>query len=149
MLAVPFFLMLLGHFVYESKLFGNSLSRRKDALILIVVPGLGITIDTMYGINGVYNFPNAGMQPVSSGAPLWLWANWIAFSLTLTRSLSWLSKRRHLFVLLCSIVGPISYFSGKSLGVIDFRNELIMLVVLEWFVVGAIISAILSIKSKA
>ncbi len=87
---------------------------------------LGLALDTALRSSGWIGFPAAtdpGGDPAlgTAGvslqvAPLWIVTLWVAFGSLLNSSLTWLSGRPLLTVLLSAIGGPFSFWSGTRIG---------------------------------
>lgn len=75
---------------------------------------LGLCVDTLLQAGGIITFRGISVGPLS---PIWLWALWALFGLTIDASMSFL-QRRHwmLSALLGGIFGPLSYLAGAKLG---------------------------------
>lgn len=101
-------LFVIGHFVWP-------LHRPRFLRQLVLIAGLGATVDVLYASAGMLRFPS-----VEQGISLNLLAVWIAFASTISLSFLWLRGRMGLAVLLGGIFGPFSYFGGSKLGAVSF-----------------------------
>jgi hypothetical protein len=91
-----------------------ALSERRalDLRLLALALVLGLTIDgTLSGL-GWLRYAGAAPALPPGGAPLWILALWTSFSLTLPRSLAWLSGHPLWAALFGAIGGPIAYWSA-------------------------------------
>ena len=79
-----------------------------------LIGGIGISVDSVLSICGVFNFNNDALLP------FWMCALWIAFSTTLTRSLSFLSYRPILAIILGALIVPLNYGVGERVGAVEF-----------------------------
>jgi hypothetical protein len=86
--------------------------RALDLRLLIVAFVLGLVIDGTLSKLGWIRYSPAAPALPSGGAPLWILALWVAFSLTLTRSLAWLSGHPIWAAVLGAIGGPLAYWSA-------------------------------------
>ena len=86
--------------------------RALDVRLLILAFVFGLSIDdTLSALGWIrYSGPAPALPP--GGAPLWILALWTSFSLTLTRSLAWLSGHPQWAALFGAIGGPIAYWSA-------------------------------------
>ena len=79
-----------------------------------LIGGIGISVDSVLSICGVFNFNNDALLP------FWMCTLWIAFSTTLTRSLSFLSYRPILAIILGALIVPLNYGVGERVGAVEF-----------------------------
>ena len=111
-LLLPLSLLLLVAHVW---LAGD---RRSEVRQLLLVGGMGIAVDVLLGVAGVYIFAGGVL------VPLWLCCLWLGFAAVLGRSLAWLAARP----LVCSVAGaiafPLNYWAGQRLGAVDFAYSL-------------------------
>jgi hypothetical protein len=106
--------------------------------ILLILSLIGMTFDSIYHYLGVYQFaPDTLVLPLLN-IPLWLSILWLAFCLTLPISLAWMLRKPYLFVLGCSVLGPVSYIAGRRFGVLDFSDSNAWFLILEWSVFSLI-----------
>jgi hypothetical protein len=86
--------------------------RALDVRLLILAFVLGLSIDgTLSAFGWIrYAAPAPALPP--GGAPLWILALWTSFSLTLTRSLGWLSGHPLWAAVFGAVGGPIAYWSA-------------------------------------
>ncbi len=79
-----------------------------------LVGGTGVSVDAILSVYGVFNFGDNVLLPV------WMFALWIAFSTTITRSLSFLSSRPMLAIILGALIVPLNYGVGERVGAVEF-----------------------------
>ncbi len=91
-----------------------ALSKRRslDVRLLLLAFVLGFSIDGALSALGWVRYAGAEPALPPGGAPLWILALWTAFSLTLTRSLAWLSGRPLWAAMFGAIGGPIAYWGA-------------------------------------
>ncbi len=105
----------------------------RPVLLLSLV---GILIDSAYlGVN-IYTVTETSALVPFLGLPVWLACLWIGFCACLPVSLAWLLKEKYWFVLLTTVMGPISYIAGRRLGAIDFTNSSLLWIVAEWLLIA-------------
>jgi hypothetical protein len=92
-----------------------STRRLLDLRLMAVALVLGLVIEGGLALSGWVQYAPALVTIPPGGAPLWILALWMAFSLTMTRSLGWLRGRPVLGMLLGAIGGPLAYL-GASRG---------------------------------
>ena len=107
-------------------------------LLLLALSLMGMCFDSIYLFLGVFRFEdNTAVLPYLD-LPLWLAVLWLAFCLTLPISLVWILRKPYLFVLVCSILGPVSYLAGRHMGVLEFSDANLWFLILEWCVFSII-----------
>lgn len=106
--------------------------------LLLALSLIGMCFDSIYHFLGVYQFEsNTAVIPFLN-LPLWLAVLWLAFCMTLPISLVWMLRKPYLFVIGCSILGPLSYLAGRRLGVLEFSDSNLWFLILEWCVFSII-----------
>jgi len=90
----------------------------REARIVLTVALLGSVVDMVQVKLGVFSFA----QDVWL-YPLWMTSIWMMFATTLSASMSWLSGRYLLAVVLGAVCGPLSYGAGARLGAIEFASN--------------------------
>lgn len=103
-----------------------------SVLPLLVLAVIGVIFDSLLNYMGVYQFPTSYLGLPFLGLPVWLACLWLGFCLTLPLSLAWLIKKPLLFVLGCSILGPVSYLAGRRLDALSFSDANIWFLVIQW-----------------
>lgn len=91
------------------------LHRQRFVRQVMIIAGLGATIDVLYAAAGLLRFPS-----VEQGISINLLALWICFAAAIPLSFLWLRGRMGLAVLLGGIFGPLSYLGGSKLGAVSF-----------------------------
>ena len=92
----------------------------------------GFSMDVFFNYLGLYRFDVSREVVPNTAMPIYLLVMWIGFAASLYVSVHWLMAKKVLFVLLCSVMGPLSYVAGRELGIIDFANEHIVFMVVGW-----------------
>jgi hypothetical protein len=87
-------------------------SRALELRLIAAAPLFGATIDGVAATGGLIHYSAAAPALPPGGAPLWILALWMAFALTLTRSLAWLRGRPRIGMLLGGVGAPLSYLSA-------------------------------------
>lgn len=90
----------------------------REAVLLLIVGILGTLIDSLQQRWGVLLFKGGGRNDWL--CPLWISALWVIFGITLNASLKWLQGRYFLAAFFGILGGPLSYWAGVRLGVIQF-----------------------------
>ena len=86
------------------------------AMVLFVVL-LGVILDSALMQIGIFQF---SANQTEFFIPIWLWAIWLSFSLTIYHSLSPLARSSVAQILIGALVVPIAYFIGRKLDAVDF-----------------------------
>ena len=103
--------LLLLHFILTKKW-------SEEIRHACIIGGIGICIDATLSFFGVFHFDNNVL------IPFWMCGLWIAFSTTLTRSLSFLNARPISAMILGAIVVPLNYGVGERVGAVEFGLEI-------------------------
>ncbi len=91
---------------------------RNEVRQLLVVGGLGMSVDAVLSYVGVFQFGGGAL------VPLWLCCLWLGFAAALGRSLAWLSRWGILASLVGAIAFPLNYWAGMRLGGVEFGYPL-------------------------
>jgi hypothetical protein len=96
-----------------------------------VALGLGILMDAgLYWLD-IYDFSGSS-RIFYLNIPIWLLTMWLAFATTLFSSLYWALSKPMIFIALCASLGPISYLAGREIGIIQFENTHLVLMIFSW-----------------
>ncbi|MFT5591747.1 MAG: hypothetical protein ACI8SR_000102 [Oceanicoccus sp.] len=112
-----------------------------DSVFYLLVLLFGVIADSLLMHLGVYQF-GLGLDAWSNQAliPVWLICLWLAFALTLKRSLNWLFSYPWLMLILLAVLGPLSYYAGSQLNPLRFQIKGDMLfLILQWVVMSGVI----------
>ncbi|WP_086933864.1 DUF2878 domain-containing protein [Agarilytica rhodophyticola] len=94
-------------------------SKNTDAKVVFMLAGIGITVDILLTLFGVFVFNE-------SFFPLWLVILWVAFCLTLNHCFSWLPRVPVFWqAILGAIGGASSYLAGYFLEAVDFTYSIL------------------------
>ncbi|WP_286269402.1 DUF2878 domain-containing protein [Thalassotalea hakodatensis] len=106
--AIILALLWLGAFAWNKKL------TRHEFYLAAVITFLGISIDNILTVLGIFRFPN------ETFIPYWLIVLWACFSCLLLRAPQQLKTTRWLQVTLPMFFAPLSYFVGFQLSAVKF-----------------------------
>lgn len=109
----------------------NHFNIAKDWMVLPIA-FVGLISDWLMYQMGFYQFQGQGF-------PMWLLLLWLAFPLTLTRSLSSLINRQWLWLSLCIVFGPLAYMGGQLYGRIELGGFSFMAMAIQWLFMGSFI----------
>lgn len=116
----------------------SSVAYPKKTIIAIAVI-VGITMDACLSHLGIYDFPQDRKALPFIDLPYWLVIMWVGFSMTLIGSTLWLLNRSISFVIFSGIFGPLSYWMGMNLGIIEFQLQWLPLLVTLWCAWGCMV----------
>ena len=91
--------------------------RLKEITMMMFCTVIGVTIDSVLAVSGVYLFDP---QPTGLPIPWWLLGIWLAFSATLRHGLRFFIARPPLALLSAAIGAPFAYLSAARLGAVEF-----------------------------
>ncbi|UZE97773.1 DUF2878 domain-containing protein [Alkalimarinus alittae] len=128
--VMPLLLMILHNYLISPR-------KLNELKTVAVIAFSGITIDTLFKVSGIHSFGDVLLLTERS-VPIWLCVLWVGFALTVNHSLNWLVKKTPLFIVGCAIAGPMSYSAGRANGVIDFSNQSLALISIEWIAIALI-----------
>ncbi len=98
---------------------------RADLRTLAIALPLGFTLDSLFAASGWLVYAQPMPWPMAWAAPLWIWALWTAFAMTLNHSLSFLGERLGLCALLGVVGGPLAYLTAAgAFEAVDFARPL-------------------------
>ena len=98
---------------------------RADLRTLAIALPLGFALDSLFSASGWLVYAQPMPWPLSWAAPLWIWALWTAFAMTLNHSMSFLGQRLGLCALLGVVGGPLAYLSAAgAFDAVDFGRPL-------------------------
>lgn len=112
--------------------FANSRCAMADARLLLAALLLGPLIDTALV---QWQWVDYHGRAVPGWPPLWIYALWANFALTLNHSLRWLQGRYGLAALLGALFAPVAYYNGAQLGAASIAApawRALLLVGLAW-----------------
>ena len=97
----------------------NSDNKNKTIQIVLSISILGYLFDTILVFFEIYNFQTSLYIGV---LPIWMIVLWPSFAILFDEILMFLSKYKIISVILSSILGPLTYFAGSPLGLININN---------------------------
>ena len=111
--------------------FINSDNKKKTIQTVLLISILGYVFDTILVFFEIYNFKTSLYIGV---LPIWMIVLWPSFAILFDEILIFLSKYKIIAVILSSILGPLTYFAGSPLGLININNLLVffILMILFW-----------------
>ena len=111
--------------------FVNSDNKKKTIQTVLLISILGYLFDTILVFFEIYNFKTSLYIGV---LPIWMIVLWPSFAILFDEILIFLSKYKIIAVILSSILGPLTYFAGSPLGLININNLVVffILMILFW-----------------
>lgn len=89
-----------------------------DLRLLAIALPIGFALDTAFAASGCLRY--AAAWPSANAAPVWIWAMWAAFALTLNHALAWLRARPALAAVAGFVAAPLSYWTASAFGAVVF-----------------------------
>ena len=111
--------------------FIHSDNKSKTFKIVFLISLIGYLFDTILVFFEIYNFKTS---LYIGFLPIWMIVLWPSFAILFDEILMFLSKYKIIAVVLSSILGPITYFAGSPLGLININNLYIFftLMIIFW-----------------
>ena len=97
----------------------DSVNKNKTIQTVLSISIMGYSFDTVLVFFEIYNFQTSLYVGV---LPIWMIVLWPSFAILFDEILVFLSKYKIIAVLLSSILGPLTYFAGSPLGLININN---------------------------
>ena len=116
-------LFLIICFIYSD-------NKKKTIQIVFLISILGYSFDTFLVFFEIYNF-NSSLY--IGELPIWMIVLWPSFAILFDEILIFLSKYKVIAVILSSILGPLTYFAGSPLGLININNLFLFFILMICF----------------
>jgi hypothetical protein len=98
-----------------------SADRALDGRLILLALALGALLDGTLAAAGLLHYAAPAPALPPGGAPVWILALWLAFALTLNRSLRWFQGKALLSALFGALGGPLAYAGAARLaGAVTF-----------------------------
>jgi len=97
----------------------DSVNKNKTIQTVLSISIMGYSFDTVLVFFEIYNFQTSLYVGV---LPIWMIVLWPSFAILFDEILMFLSKYKIIAVILSSILGPLTYFAGSPLGLININN---------------------------
>ena len=110
--------------------FVNSDNKNKTIQIVLSISILGYLFDTILVFFEIYNFQTSLYIGV---LPIWMIVLWPSFAILFDEILMFLSKYKIIAVILSSVLGPLTYFAGSPLGLININNLFLFFALMIFF----------------
>ena len=103
---------------------------KKTTQIVFLISFIGYLFDTSLVFFEIYNFQTSLYVGV---LPIWMLVLWPSFAILFDEILIFLSKYKIIAVILSSILGPLTYFAGSPLGLININNLFLFFILMIVF----------------
>ena len=103
---------------------------KKTTQIVFLISFIGYLFDTSLVFFEIYNFRTSLYVGV---LPIWMLVLWPSFAILFDEILIFLSKYKIIAGILSSILGPLTYFAGSPLGLININNLLLFFILMIVF----------------
>ena len=103
---------------------------KKTTQIVFLISFIGYLFDTSLVFFEIYNFQTSLYIGV---LPIWMLVLWPSFAILFDEILIFLSKYKIIAVILSSILGPLTYFAGSPLGLININNFFVFFILMIVF----------------
>ena len=103
---------------------------KKTTQIVFLISFIGYLFDTSLVFFEIYNFRTSLYVGV---LPIWMLVLWPSFAILFDEILIILSKYKIVAVILSSILGPLTYFAGSPLGLININNLFLFFILMIFF----------------
>ena len=108
----------------------NSDNKKKTIQIVLSISILGYLFDTILVFFEIYNFQTSLYIGV---LPIWMIVLWPSFAILFDEILMFLSKYKIIAVILSSVLGPLTYFAGSPLWLININNLFLFFALMIFF----------------
>ena len=103
---------------------------KKTTQIVFLISFIGYLFDTSLVFFEIYNFQTSLYVGV---LPIWMLVLWPSFAILFDEILIFLSKYKIIAGILSSILGPLTYFAGSPLGLININNLFLFFILMIVF----------------
>ena len=110
--------------------FLNSDNIKKTFQIVLFISLIGYLFDTSLVFFEIYNFQTSLYIGV---LPIWMLVLWPSFAILFDEILIFLSEYKIIAVILSGILGPLTYFAGSPLGLININNLFVFFILMIVF----------------
>ncbi|MBF0289483.1 MAG: DUF2878 domain-containing protein [SAR324 cluster bacterium] len=119
--GIPYYGVLVVAAALIAHLCWITTDRAKEVLFILKIIFLGGIVETLSSSLGLIEFKQPSV--ILQSYPLYMWAIWANFAMTLNHSMRWLSGRYLLGFILGGIAGPLAYYGAEKLGAIHLEWE--------------------------
>ncbi len=121
---------LICGILFLSVCFIKSDNKKKTIQIILSISIIGYLFDSILVFFEIYNFQTSLYIGV---LPIWMIVLWPSFAILFDEILMFLAKYKIIAVILSSILGPLTYFAGSPLGLININNLFLFFILMIVF----------------
>ena len=110
--------------------FINAQNKRKFTFVVFSISIVGYLFDSTLVNFKIYNFESSFYF---GWLPIWMLVLWPSFATLFDEVFVFLSKYKLIAVLLSAVLGPLTYYSGSPLGLIDINQLFLFFVLMTTF----------------
>ena len=125
-----FFPGLICGLIFLLLVFINTQNKRKLIFIVFSISVVGYLFDSILVIFEIYNFESS---LYFGWLPIWMVVLWPSFASLFDEVFVFLSKYKLIALLLSAVLGPLTYYSGSPLGLIDINQLLLFFILMTTF----------------
>ena len=124
------FLGLISGLLFISICFYADHNKKKVVSIVFFISIIGYLFDTILVLFKIYNFETSFSFGV---LPIWMIVLWPSFAILFNEVFVFLSRYKFIAILLSSVLGPLTYYAGSPLGLININNIFLFLILMVIF----------------
>ena len=106
-------------------------NKLRSFYLILILSTIGYLFDSLLVF---FNFYSFNAEIIFLYLPLWFLILWPSFCCLLMISFAFLDKYLYLSIIMATIFGPLSYYSGVSIGLLQITNYLVFILIsIFWF----------------
>jgi len=118
---------LISGIIFLFLVFINSKNKKRFFKIIFLISIIGYLFDSILVNLRIYDFNTS----VNVGVlPIWMLVLWPSFATLFDEILVFLSKYKLIALMLSGSLGPLTYYSGDPLGLIDINNSIFFFILM-------------------
>ena len=114
-----FFPGLICGLIFLFIVFINTKNKRKFTFIVFSIAIVGYLFDSILVIFKIYNFESS---LYFGWLPIWMLVLWLSFATLFDEVFVFLSRYKLISISLSAVLGPLTYYSGSPLGIININK---------------------------
>ena len=121
---------LISGIIFLLLVFINSKNKKRFFYIVFLISIIGYLFDSFLVYYRIYNFNTSLYLGV---LPVWMLVLWPSFATLFDEVLVFLSKYKFIALVLSASLGPLTYYSGSPLGLIEINNLILFFLIMIAF----------------